>query len=77
LRCALATSAHDPERDDRKADRVRKGARGGRPPKVDRVRYRQRNQVERLMNRRRQFRAVATRYDTQSMMRPVRVGASV
>jgi hypothetical protein len=33
--------------------------------------------VERLMNRRKQFRAVATRYDTQSMMRPVRVGSLV
>jgi hypothetical protein len=33
--------------------------------------------IERLMNRRKQFRAVATRYDTQSMMRPVRVGSSV
>ena len=52
-----------PERDDQKANRVRKGARGGRPPKFDRVRYKQRNQVERLMNRRKQYRAVATRYD--------------
>jgi transposase len=52
-----------PERDDQKANRVRKGARGGRPPKFDRVRSKQRNQVERLMNRRKQFRAVATRYD--------------
>jgi transposase len=39
------------------------GARGGRPPAFDRERYRQRNQVERLMNRRKQFRAVATRFD--------------
>jgi transposase len=52
-----------PERDDQKANRVRKGARGGRPPKFDRVRSKQRNQVERLMNRRKQFRAVATRCD--------------
>jgi transposase len=52
-----------PERDDQKANRARKGARGGWPPRVDRVRYRQRNQIERLMNRRKQFRAVATRYD--------------
>ena len=52
-----------PERDDQKANRRRRGARGGRPPAVDRVRYRQRNQVERLMNRRKQFRAVATRFD--------------
>ena len=52
-----------PERDDQKANRARRGAAGGRPPKFDRVRYRNRNQVERLMNRRKQFRAVATRYD--------------
>jgi transposase len=52
-----------PEREDQKANRARKGARGGRPPLFDRARYRQRNQVERLMNRRKQFRAVATRYD--------------
>jgi transposase len=52
-----------PERDDQQAHRARRGARGGRPPTFDRERYRQRNQVERLMNRRKQFRAVATRYD--------------
>jgi transposase len=52
-----------PERDDQQANRARKGARGGRPPTFDRARYRTRNQVERLMNRRKQFRAVATRYD--------------
>ena len=52
-----------PEREDQKANRARKGAAGGRPPTFDRVRYRNRNQVERLMNRRKQFRAVATRFD--------------
>jgi transposase len=52
-----------PERDDQKANRARRGARGGRPPAFDRKRYRQCNQVERLMNRRKQFRAVATRFD--------------
>ena len=52
-----------PERDDQQANRARRGARGGRPPAFDRVRYRNRNQVERLMNRRKQFRAVATRFD--------------
>ena len=55
---------HDiPEKDDQKANRVRKGSRGGRPPSFHPDRYKQRNQVERLMNRRKQFRAVATRYD--------------
>src|SRR5512133_3086407 len=52
-----------PEREDQQANRARRGARGGRPPAFDRQRYRQRNQVERLMGRRRQFRAVATRFD--------------
>jgi transposase len=52
-----------PERDDQKANRARRGARGGRPPAFDRDRYKLRNQVERLMNRRKQFRAVATRFD--------------
>jgi transposase len=52
-----------PERDDQKTNRARKGARGGRPTAFDRIRYRRRNQVERLMNRRKQFRAVATRFD--------------
>jgi transposase len=51
------------ERDDQKANRARKEARGGRPPSFDRDRYRTWNQVERLVNRRKQFRAVATRYD--------------
>jgi transposase len=52
-----------PERDDQQANRARKGAHGGRPPGFDQARYKLRNQVERLMNRRKQFRAVATRFD--------------
>ena len=52
-----------PEREDQQANRARRGPRGGRPPAFDRARYRTRNQVERLMNRRKQFRAVATRFD--------------
>jgi hypothetical protein len=54
-----------PERDDQKANRARRGAQGGRPPASDRVRYRTRNQAERLMNRRNHFRAVATRDDIE------------
>lgn len=52
-----------PEREDQKANRARKGPRGGRPPTFSQDRYHDRNLVERLMNRRKQFRAVATRYD--------------
>jgi len=52
-----------PERADQQAGRARRGSRGGRPPGFDRDRYKDRNQVERLMNRRKQFRAVATRFD--------------
>ena len=52
-----------PERDDQKANRARRGGGGGRPPAFDRDRYRNRNQVERLVNRRKQFREVATRFD--------------
>jgi transposase len=52
-----------PEREDQKVNRARRGARGGRPPAFDQTRYRNRNQVERLMNRRKQFRTVATRFD--------------
>jgi hypothetical protein len=37
-----------PERDDQKANRARRGTRRGRPPAFDRVRYRNRDQVERL-----------------------------
>jgi transposase len=52
-----------PERSDQQAARVRRGARGGRPPVVDPARYRQRNVVERAIARLKQHRAIATRYD--------------
>jgi transposase len=52
-----------PERSDQQVTRVRRGARGGRPPRVDPVRYRHRNVVERAIARLKQHRAIATRYD--------------
>ncbi|MGW4563214.1 IS5 family transposase [Streptomyces sp. NPDC004561] len=52
-----------PEKRDSRGARLRKGSRGGRPPGFDLVRYEKRNTVERAVNKLRQFRAVATRYD--------------
>jgi transposase len=48
---------------DQIADRISRASRGGRPPSFRPERYKQRNTIERLMNRRRRFRVVATRYD--------------
>ena len=52
-----------PERNDQKANRVRKGSSGGRPPSFDADRYKKRNQIERGFNRRKHWRGLATRYD--------------
>jgi transposase len=52
-----------PQRSDQQHARARRGARGGRPPAVDAVRYRQRNVVGRTVARPKQHRAIATRYD--------------
>jgi transposase len=52
-----------PIKDDQHTARLRKGARGGRPPSFDKTHYRERNTVERAVNKLRAHRAVATRYD--------------
>ncbi|MFE9500877.1 IS5 family transposase [Streptomyces collinus] len=48
---------------DQQAHRVRRGSRGGRPPAFDRETYKQRNTVERCINRLKQWRGIATRYE--------------
>lgn len=52
-----------PLKDDQHAARAKKGSAGGRPPAFDQDRYRDRNTVERAVNKLRAHRAVATRYD--------------
>lgn len=55
-----------PEKRDTIAARKRRGSRGGRPPGFDTERYAARNTVERAVNKLKQFRAVATRYDKRA-----------
>ncbi len=52
-----------PEKTDSQAARLREGARGGRPPGFAEDRCKKRDTVERAVNRLKQSRAVATRYD--------------
>lgn len=57
-----------PEKADQKANRHKRGSAGGRPPGFNADRYRERNTVERAINKLKQFRAVATRYDKREFM---------
>lgn len=52
-----------PEKKDQAANRKRKGSRGGRPTRHDVNLYKQRNTVERLINKMKAWRGIATRYD--------------
>ncbi|MET8577926.1 IS5 family transposase [Streptomyces sp. NPDC005012] len=55
-----------PEPKDQRANRRRRGKDGGRPTGFDPDRYRRRNEVERTINRLKNSRAVATRYDKRA-----------
>lgn len=52
-----------PEKRDQAANRKKKGTRGGRPLSHDTDLYKQRNTVERLINKLKAWRGIATRYD--------------
>jgi transposase len=55
-----------PERKDQREQRQKKGSRGGRPCRYSREEYRERNWIERLMNRLKQWRRIATRYEKRA-----------
>jgi transposase len=55
-----------PERQDQRAVRVRRGRRGGRPCRFDPAVYRERSWIERLINRLKQGRRIATRYEKRA-----------
>lgn len=52
-----------PEKADQAANRIKKGWGGGRPVSHDAELYKYRNTVERCINRLRNWRGIATRYD--------------
>lgn len=51
---------------NQRANRWRRGSKGGRPTGFDKEIYRHRNEVERTINRLKIFRAVATSYDKRA-----------
>ncbi|GAA1366958.1 transposase [Streptomyces beijiangensis] len=53
---------------DQKGHRPRRGSRGGRSPTADREAYKQRSRVERCINRLKQWRGVATRYEKTAVI---------
>ncbi len=52
-----------PEKADQAANRRKRGSIGGRPVSHDATLYKERNTVERCINRLRNWRGIATRYD--------------
>ncbi|MFE4257647.1 IS5 family transposase [Streptomyces sp. NPDC056883] len=57
-----------PQPADQVANRRRRGRQGGRPPTFSRDAYKQRNTVERCINRLKNWRGLATRYEKTSIV---------
>lgn len=57
-----------PQPSNQAKGRLARGSKGGRPPKFDKEQYKDRNTIERTLNRLRSFRAVATRYDKRDFV---------
>ncbi|WP_202460733.1 IS5 family transposase [Streptomyces sp. SID1328] len=55
-----------PEPRDQRANRRRRGSKGGRPAGFDKTMYKRRNEVEWTINALKNFRAVVTRYDKRA-----------
>ncbi len=68
-----------PEKRDQAANRKTKGRKGGRPVNHDAEFYKERNTVERLINKLKAWRGIATRYDKtpESYLAGLRLRASV
>jgi transposase len=68
-----------PEKRDQAANRMRKGRKGGRPVDHDAELYKERNTVERLINKLKAWRGIATRYDKtpESYLAGLQLRASV
>lgn len=62
---------------DRRTHRLRRGSRGGRAPAFAPEAYKQRNAVARCINRHKQWRGIATRYEKTATSYPAGLVAGI